>query len=314
MFKVIIIAIISLAAWKITCGQNREDIEFNFLEMRKYIVGIGAIINDVEKKGNQTYPIKKYISLGSGLVAYVNDDSIIIPVVVTAGHVIKKLIEYNLKDFYIRPSWADTISTKEYFGLKIPMIDPSYNSYNYYLYPDTTVDLGCIFMLPNYFDKVFENRMIKEKIKVLPFNSLSTPYLGEQVWIGGYPGHVQSGLSNAFHYSISTFKPGYIVWKPSINMDNPELKHKILVESNATFGNSGGPVFSLNDKVNLVGILIGGLSDSNPVFIGKKKIIDSVSKIEYSTETRAGVSYIVKAEYVQNLLHFVQKLIFRKDD
>ena len=98
-------------------------------------------------------------------------------------------------------------------------------------------------MHPTYYNEVYINKFSKEPRKLFPFNLMTTPFLGDQVWVCGYPSHIDM---NKFLYNVSTFKPGYITWKPSENMTNEDLYHITLVESNATYGNSGGPVFTLH--------------------------------------------------------------------
>lgn len=136
---------------------------------------------------------------------------------------------------------------------------------------------------------------------------MTVPYIGSQVWLFGYPDHVENRFQYSFLYNISTFKPGYIVWKPSLNMTNKDLYHIALMESNATHGNSGGPIFYVTDKIELVGILTGGYEDINSVYLNNKPVFDPISKNFLITKSRSGVSIIEKAEYVKKLVKYVQE-------
>lgn len=289
-------------------SQTGVETERNFTAMKKYVVGIGTIINDSMIQNNKKIGIKRFVTIGSGLITYVKFDTIVIHNVITARHVINFFKSKNLKSIFIRPSWADTIKTTEYFGVEIPLSN-SDNTSNVYLYPDSHIDLGSILILPIYFDKVYIDIDRRENTKIFPYNSMTIPYLGSQVWIGGYPGHIQSQIQNQFYYSIATFKPGYVAWKPPISLTNIDLNHITLIESNASFGNSGGPVFSLGNSLELAGILVGGYDEYENVLVGEKQLIDSVSKMPYLAKGRSGVSIIEKAEFVRKLVEYVQNQI-----
>jgi hypothetical protein len=278
--------------------------------MRRSVIGIGTVISDTLINNGKKTPIKRFVTIGAGLVTYAKIDTIVLTNVVTAGHVIKFFIENKLTSIYLRPSWADTIRTTEYFGVQVPLIN-SDKTPNIFLYPDNKADLGCILMLPIYYDKIYIEKILKDGNKLFPYNSMTTPYLGDQVWIGGYPDHIESKIQNNFLYSIATFKPGYISWKPSTNMANTDLSHITLVESNATHGNSGGPVFSLQEKLELVGVLVAGFDDIDSIYLNNKPVIDPVSRQALIAKSRAGVSIIEKAEYVKKLIEFVQSEIDR---
>lgn len=135
---------------------------------------------------------------------------------------------------------------------------------------------------------------------------MTVPYLGSQVWICGYPGHIEEQTESNFLYCISTFKPGLVTWKPSANMVNTDLSHITLIESNASYGNSGGPVFSMQENLELVGILTGGYEDINTVWVNGKQIFDPATKNPIIAKTRAGVSIIEKAEYVKKLIYYTE--------
>lgn len=289
-------------------SQSGSEIEQDFLNMRKYLVAIGTVVNDSSVVGNNKIVIKKFVAIGSGLLTYTKYDTLILNNVVTAGHVIKFFKANNLKSIFIRPSWADTIKITDYFGVEIPLLN-SDRTPNTFLYPEENIDLGCILVLPFYFGDVYLKKITKERDRAFPYNEMTTPYIGTQVWVCGYPAHVEDETENRFMYSISTFKPGYITWKPSDNMTNKDLCHITLVESNATYGNSGGPVFSLQKNIELVGILVGGYNEIDSVYLNNKSIIDPLTKQALIAKNRSGVSIIEKAEYVKKLVLFVESEI-----
>lgn len=308
--KILSLFLLGVLHIQIAFSQQNKAFEQDYLAMRKYVIGIGTVITDTLIKQGKKIPTKRFVTIGAGLMTYVKYDTIVINNIVTAGHVIKFFTENKLSSIYLRPSWADTIRTTEYFGIQIPLKN-SDKIPNIFLHPDNKVDLGCILMPSGYYDKIFIEKVLKEGNKIFPYNSISTPYLGDQVWIGGYPDHIESKIQSNFLYSIATLKPGYISWKPSTNMANTDLSHITLVESNATHGNSGGPVFSLQDKIELVGILVAGFEDIDSVYLNDKPVFDPVTKQALIAKSRAGVSIIEKAEYVTKLIEFVQSEIDR---
>ena len=308
--KILLAFLFGIVHVQIVFSQRNKDFEQDYLNMRKSVIGIGTVITDTLINNGKKTPIKRFVTVGAGLMTYAKYDTIVLTNIVTAGHVIKFFIENKLNSIYLRPSWDDTIRSTEYFGVQVPLTN-SDKTPNTFLYPDNKVDLGCILMLPIYYDKIYIDKILKDGNKLFPYNSMTTPYLGDQVWIGGYPDHIENNIQNNFLYSIATFKPGYISWKPSINMANTDLTHITLVESNATHGNSGGPVFSLQDKIELVGILVAGFDDIDSVYLNNKPVIDPVTKQALIAKSRAGVSIIEKAEYVKKLIEFVQSEIDR---
>jgi hypothetical protein len=303
--KLLLSFIILLLQHSISYSQTGSDIEHDFISLRKVVVGIGTVINDSILKNGKTEVVKRYVTLGSGFITYVRVDSTVINSVITARHVIDFFTDRKLKSIFIRPSWADTIKTTDYFGIEIPLINPD-GVPNIYLYPEKQVDLGCILMSGIYYDKVAIDKFNSGENVIFPINNMTTPYIGNQVWICGYPGHIQSNMESRFHYSICTFKPGYVAWKPSPSITNRDLNHITLVESNASYGNSGGPVFALNEKIEFVGILVGGYDELEEVYLNGKLVIDPDTKDTLKAKSRSGVSIIEKAEYVRNLIQDVQ--------
>jgi hypothetical protein len=275
----------------------------------RYTVSIGIVIPYIENVNGKLITKDKFNVIGSGLLTYVHvKDSLDINTVVTAGHVVKYFRDNKNAKIYIRPSWADTISTTDYLGVSIPLLNMD-NTPNTFLDLDPKVDLGCILFLDSYLNKEYIEYTKKIKNPVFRFNDMTSPYLGNQVWVLGYPGHIESQLPN---YAICTLKPGYIAWRPDASMTNSDLKHITLLESNASYGNSGGPVFSLiNEKVELVGILTGGYSEQDAIYLNGKPIIDTATKQAAMSQRRTGVSIMEKAQYVRILISDVKKQILK---
>ena len=182
---------------QIAYPQRNKDFEQDYLTMRKSVIGIGTVITDTLRNNGKKIPIIRFVTIGAGLMTYAKYDTIVLTNIVTAGHVIKFFIENKLTSIYLRPSWADTIRTTEYFGVQVPITN-SDKTPNTFLYPDNKVDLGCILMPPSYYDKIYLEKILKEGNRLFPYNSMTTPYLGDQVWIGGYPDHIESNIQNNF--------------------------------------------------------------------------------------------------------------------
>ncbi|MDZ4807916.1 MAG: hypothetical protein SGI96_06555 [Bacteroidota bacterium] len=292
-------------------SQSGSVIEKDFMAMRNYTISIGTVIRDSVIVNKKKTEVIRFASVGSGLVTYVKYKDKVFQNIITAGHVIKFFTENKRTSIFLRPSWSDTIKTTDYFGTEIPLFNPD-KTPNFFLYPSEEIDLGCIVMFPAYIDSEFieMNNNHVEARSVFPINSMTTPFIGQQVWIWGYPSHIENNTQNQSLYNISTFKPGYLTWKPSPNMISADLNHISLVESNATFGNSGGPVFSFEpDKIALIGILVGGYDEMDTVYINNKPVVDPVLQQVYLSKGRSGVSIIEKAEYVKKLNEYVESKI-----
>ncbi|MEI9911751.1 MAG: hypothetical protein WDO71_20145 [Bacteroidota bacterium] len=157
---------------------------------------------------------KKFKSIGSGLITYVKYDTVIIKTIVTAGHVLKYFHDNNIDSFHVRLSWADSIRTIDYFGISVPRFINK-KVVTYFHHSDPTIDLACI-LIPNnfFFDKIVTQYVNEGHNPVIfPYNSMTVPETGDQVWIYGYPGHIEANFQNEFHYCITTFKNGTVTWK-----------------------------------------------------------------------------------------------------
>jgi hypothetical protein len=250
----------------------------------------------------------KFIEDGTGLVTYMKLDSVEVHCIITAGHVIDDFVNSNQKGFYVRPSWADSLKTSEYLGTFIPL---KVNGLTMFFKPeDHSVDLGCILYAIDTSDHVARSYYAKNKAKEFPLNGIQNPLLGQKVVVFGYPLHVENQFAK-YNYSVCTVKPGIVGWVPNSDL-NSEIDNYILIESNATHGNSGGPVFTDPDLDNqaqqLVGIVHGGYDDDTmlPLKIGNKIMGDTVSKKPYYVVTKSGVTTIVKAKLVRSFISEIE--------
>lgn len=275
---------------------------------KRVTIALGYISNDtmfdITKKKVIT---KRFRTLGSGLLTYVKSDTLIQDVIITARHVTDAILKLKLNEIYVRPSWADTLSTSVYFGLPIPLFERN-GVPNIFLHPIVNIDLVGLFIPKPYCTKFYLDKFQESGHELFPINNISTPSLGDQIWINGYPDHIENDFQNRFSYCIGTFKPGYVTWIPDSKMKNTDLNHISLIESNATHGNSGGPVFSIrNQTVILVGILVAGFQEQVELYSQNSTIPlrDSVGGYYYSN-TRSGVSIIEKAENILTLLAIIK--------
>ncbi|NOU18452.1 MAG: hypothetical protein HOO91_12920 [Bacteroidales bacterium] len=265
-------------------------------DIREFVVAIGEEKSDTVLVNGKKKLMTKFNPIGSGLLTYLHVDTIILSNIITARHIIDYFKNKGSKEIYIRPSYADTISTLDYFGIPVPIINFN-KSPNTFVYPDSKIDLGAIILSSGNLYYEYSKKLFKKKFRIFPINSMTSSHLGDLVWICGYPDHIQSSIRN---YCISTYKPGYIAWIPYKNMKNKDLNHITLIESNATFGNSGSPVFSLQEKPELIGILVAGYEEDNNVF---DKSVISNSLI---AKSRAGVSLVENAEYIKRFNAYIE--------
>lgn len=297
---------------------NGQDV---YSSLRNYTVSIGYV-DSVVVNPSLMKKEKRFILVGSGLVTYNKLDTNIIFSIVTAKHVIKFFEESKIDSFRIRFSWADTIVISKYYGIGIPLY-PSKDVKSFFYHKNSDIDLGCILLPNNINDEVAEKYYVEGNRKpvIFPYNKILNPKVGDNVLIYGYPGHIENYFEN-LSFIVCTFKPGIVTW--GSNQTKTFLDNVLLVESNASYGNSGGPVFSLNNGFSgnggftvgadpsLIGILVAGTTEPNEVKLNGKTLLDPASKKPYYTENRSGVSIVIKAELVKDLLAQVNEIINSK--
>lgn len=246
----------------------------DFESCRSVTVALGYVTIDTTKySNNKTAILRKFRAIGSGLVTYCK---------------------------------ADTFSTIDYHGLQITLFEDD-GPPNIFLYPNKNFDLAGICIAPRHWTQFYLTKRIESGHPVFPINSILTLNLSNQVWIYGYPDHIENNFQNNFSYCISTFKPGYVTWVPYSGMKNQDLNHITLVESNATHRNSGGPVFStISDKIIPVEILVQGYEEPVNLYLqnNPNPIKDNSGALFFSM-IRSGVSIIEKAENVISLIQFM---------
>lgn len=143
-----------LTLFKIGAYAQANNMEEAFLRMKRYVVGIGVIVNDTINVNGRRVPVRKFQAIGSGFLTYSKYKTTTINNVITAAHVAKYFVDNNIGTVYIRPSWADTIKTTEYFGVRVPRLN-SDKTPNIFFYPDKSVDLASILIPEMYFDTLF---------------------------------------------------------------------------------------------------------------------------------------------------------------
>jgi hypothetical protein len=302
MKKIIISISIVLITLQKVDAQTAQQHEL-FALLKQYTVSIGypdSVVVDPVKGRKEL----RFVLVGSGLVTYVKSTKNLIPAIVTAKHVISEFINRKKTHFYIRFSWADTILTSSYFGMPVPLIIAS-STNSYIFHSDSNIDLGCIILTNS--DAVANDYYKKLGGGVLGYGYtlMNNPLLGEEVLIYGYPGHIET-YTNQAAYNICTFKKGIVAWTAK-NKTNTFLDNILMVESNASYGNSGGPVISLKNY-SLIGILVGGTSEIAELKLNGQTLVDN-QKRPYYIENRSGVSTVIKAESVKDLLDQVNKLL-----
>jgi Trypsin-like peptidase domain len=243
----------------------------------------------------------KYFVDGSGLMTYLKVGTNLYRCIITAKHIVDTLKKYNL-DCYIRPSWADSIKTTRYFGMKV-QLKASGNFIDLFTPKDSTIDLALILydydsVASNYYDKT-------KDIPVVAHNDIKNPQLGQNTLIYGYPSHVENPF-NSIDYSVCTLKNGIVSWVTSFKLDSTIDKF-LLVEANASYGNSGGPVF--NQGGQLIGIQIGIYNDDPTLLMLNGNVLVDSTKHPYYITSRSGVCLILKAEIIRDFIDEVARLI-----
>jgi hypothetical protein len=292
---------------------NRRHRENMLSQLREGVVAIGYVGVDTQIVNNTKIPVEHFISVGTGLVTYVMKDSILLTAIITAGHVVKFFWSQNLPPI-IRPAAADTFKTTDYYGIPIPLESPDFSGPSMFLFPDPRIDLGCI---------VFPKRTIRtddpniktiySHIKPFPYHNMTTSFLDEDLIICGYPSHIDANMDQNFNYIFCTFKHGFVTWTPNKTMKNPDLNHISLLESNATFGNSGSPVFvETPEKPFLVGILVSVYIEMDSVLEINKPAGLKPNGPALFAKSRAGVSIIENASMIQDFLVYIHQTISKK--
>lgn len=294
------IAILIILCTKLNAISQVESKD-DFVDMKNWTMAVGTTVIDSIKDEGLAKKMIKFEVIGSGVMCYVKFDTTVISCLITARHVLLDCIKRNNKSVIIRPSSVDTLKNYVYYGLEIPWIDNS-NNPNVFVHPNKSIDLAAIILTPEQM-----SRLSGPELKLLPYQYIGIPQIGDKVWVCGYPGHLQNYWGN-FYYDISTFKPGYVTWLPNRTLKNPQLNHIALIESTVTYGNSGGPVFSFSEAgIRLVGIVQGGFIVDDPVNLnGVQAVIDGTEQ-RLAAQRLSGTAIIETSSSVLSLLDYVAK-------
>jgi hypothetical protein len=253
----------------------------------------------------------KFVEVGSGLLSYIKYKGQPRACIITARHIVDSLLSWQ-RTPYVRPSWGDSIKTTEWIGIKTPLIQ---NGTNMYFVPSNpNIDIAIIILGKT--DRTSTNYYRNSNAFIFPLNSILNPELGDNVIVVGYPQHVENAFTK-YNYSVCTIKPGMVSWIANYKI-NSEIDNLMLIDCNATFGNSGGPVFgipALGGLIPLIGIQSQIYWD-DPIVIDPttgKAVIPSLKKAVNIQITRSGVALVVKAQVIRDLLDDINNTISSDD-
>lgn len=278
---------------------------------QKSTVSLG-IIDSLEGNGAMK-PFFRVV--GTGVIFYVKYDTIIVPCLVTAKHVLSDSTRnWNPQKIRIRFSWFDEQPVDKYFGVELVLKEKSEQFW--FAHPNKKVDLACLpLSLP-------ENLDLGNSISTLPYSVLASNediFEGSQILVFGYPG----AIGKEFHNKALT-RFGIIAYvPPKITVDS-----KILIDCDVFPGNSGGPVFRLpggmqkdgspmlGGPISFIGIVTQKIHTSNQVLITQKNTKpvpaqNDLGAVLTSLES-IGIGTIEPASHVRELLKYVQIEINKK--
>jgi S1-C subfamily serine protease len=279
----ILLLVTGCIATKAQTNWNKE-----FDSLKRYVVCIGYVDTN------------RFIEVGSGITTYVMCDTQPMTMIITAKHVVDFFVKNRLRSFCIRFWYADTLKTSVYFGIDVPLKNDIYN--NFFVSKDNDLDIACIFLNGN------DERISPDgrKIKVFPLGRIVNPGIADNVYIFGYPGHVEN-VFNKYDFSVCTVKNGFVSWVPQTSI-NSTIDNYILVEANISYGNSGGPVFLLGQdgSPKLVGIAQSVFLEPIELKFDDSIVRDPTSKKSYYVTPRSGVCKIVRADRVRSFLESIK--------
>ncbi|MBC8277261.1 MAG: trypsin-like peptidase domain-containing protein [FCB group bacterium] len=277
-------------------------------------VAIG-VIKSIEYTGEDSTAIKKdfFKVIGTGVLFGLPDDTLNIPMLVTAKHVfIDTSKNWEPTSLQIRFKWFEERPFDEYLGITIDLKDGTNKLW--FSHPNAEIDLACLpLIIPIY-------EAGGDKINIIPsedFACADDIFEGASVFVLGYPG----AIGGAF-LTKAIVRQGIISW---ISPVDPESNY-ILIDCNIFPGNSGGPVlkiptgidrhgsFKIGGKVKLLGIVSKNYLETLPLTkSGLRKIeipIQKDGKIVYDTlisQEFIDIGVIEPASRVKELLLVVKK-------
>ncbi|MDX2046538.1 MAG: serine protease [Chitinophagaceae bacterium] len=302
-FLIFVLACLNTASLFAQKKIERQDSWYE--QLQAGTVSIGCLDSIKGRLSNKWF--KYYNIIGTGVIFYVKDKLGVLPVLVTAKHVIQDSNNNFIDSIRIRFSNDDDLSVFDFWGYRITLKDKK--SINFFMLPDSTIDLVAI---PLIFDsKPSVNFSVPAAVPYRYFPTKNYYYEGADIIVLGYPGAV------GFNYwTRALLRKGIISWVPKTEL----AKRKFLIDCNVFPGNSGGPVFSipnyittdttLGGEVKFLGIVVERRFNKNKVYQSKSNIPfrDSAGTEILSLES-IGVGVVEPAENILKLLEELEKVM-----
>jgi Trypsin-like peptidase domain len=146
----------------------------------------------------------------------------------------------------------------------------------------------------DYYKSIKKNR--KTNVNIIYKDNTSTyseTSIGSDIYMFGYPSSIGSKKHPQFDYSRPLLRKGIIAGKYAKNKT-------IIIDSPSYFGNSGGPVFSIEKETNgLYLSLIGIVSEYIPYI---DRWVNKNTEIENIQTSNSGYSIVISIEYALKLI------------
>jgi hypothetical protein len=263
-------------------------------------------IGNVRQKSFDKKVLKYYNILGTGVIFYITHKAKIIPVIITAKHVLKDEKDRYFDTLRVRFSWESNKSVFDNLGYKI-MIKHKDTAY-YFVLPDTSIDLACV-PLTNLLDSFPQ----PDWSRIVPYSSFATDkdyFEGRDIYTLGYPAAVGSS-----YWTRGLLRKGIISWLP----DSGISSKKFIIDCNVFPGNSGGPVFSFPStgmvaydtamfSNKFYGIVIERRLNYNDTYKWDSSRT-KYKKADFLSPESISVGIVEPAKNVSDLLKFVEKTI-----
>lgn len=160
--------------------------------------------------------------------------------------------------------------------------------------------IGDSLLLVQYNENVIKNKSTYVNIIYLTeTQSYSEIIIGADIYMFGYPSSIGLKRQPQFDYYRPLLRQGIVAGKYDKNKS-------IIIDSPSYFGNSGGPVFALEEKTpfNKYFLLIGIVTEYIPyidTWVNKNTLIENIQT------TNSGYSIITSIEYALNLMNLFSK-------
>jgi len=270
---------------------------------RDATISIGKLDSmDVSQKDGKVKKVIFFSIVGTGVLMGLPNDSLGIPVLVTAKHIFyDPILNWEPESLLLRFSWFDDRPVDKYYGIKILLKKD--NKRMWFAHPDTTIDLACIPL------RISKKEIQNDSAQPIPFGNFATRedfFEGASIAVLGYPGAV-----GPYYWSKSLIRQGIIAW---LTPQKPE-QNSFLVDCNLFPGNSGGPVFKIPagmdrmgnfvlGNVAFLGIVSKGPKQLLPTFIGNKElqIITGSDTAKVVSQSFIGIGVIESSFRIRDLL------------